>query len=152
MKKCCQCLVLLLLMGDFALAGDIFPKDPQWLVVRGDTLAFQQTNELLRLDARMSLPGVLVRTRDFTINPLQNYRFAVQVHRLYGDMPFPLNLCWIDQKGHVLSQEYNLMGKLIGMDWEPYVIEAIAPEAARFARVFISNCVSEFIYPFKNSY
>jgi len=106
-------------------------------VVGGDAEVFELQDELLRLDARESLHGVTVQSRDFRIHALQNYRFEVQVRRLLGDMPFALNLCWIDLAGNVVSEEYNLMGKLVGVDWEPYMFEAIAPEKAVAARVLI---------------
>ena len=120
-------------------AGDVFPDDPQWRVVKGDAPVFQTLeNGTLRLDARDSLRGVTVQTAGFDIEPLQNYRFEVLVHRLEGDMPFALNLRWLNGTGKVLSEEYNLMGKLVGNDWEPYMIEAIAPEKAVAARIFIN--------------
>ena len=99
---------------------------------------FQQTGNGILLDARKSLPGVIVRTRDFKVEAGRNYRFEVSVRRLLGDMPFPLNLQWIDANGRMLSEEYNLMGNLIGTEWEPYVFEAISPEKAVSARVFIT--------------
>jgi len=126
------------LLGTSVSAKDVFPTDPKWAVANGDAAAFQPTDELLRLDAQASLPGVTVKTRDFKVDALQHYRFAVQVHRLKGDMPFRLNLQWISKDGRYLHEEYNLMGNLIGTDWEPYTIEAIAPEQAGFARVSIT--------------
>jgi hypothetical protein len=128
---------LLLLLGGFASAKDIFPKDPHWVVVRGDDAVFKKTDNGLRLDARKSLHGVMIRTSDFKVEAGKNYRFEASVLRLLGEMPFPMNLQWIAANGKVLSEEYNLMGRLVGKDWEPYVFEAIAPEKAAGARVFI---------------
>jgi hypothetical protein len=138
MKKFCLCIGISLLMGNLALAGDIFPRNSDWFIIKGNSSLVQQTNDLLRLDARMSPHGVHVQTRDFNVDSLQHYRFEVQVRRIKGDMPFQLNLCWVDHGGMIISQEYNLMGKLVGNNWEPYVFEAVAPQEARYARVFIN--------------
>ncbi len=118
---------------------DCFPRVPEWSVVNGDVQVFQPLgNGTLRLDARDSLPGITMQSAGFKVDPQQNYRFEVRVRRLEGDMPFRLNLQWLDGVGKVLSEEYNLMGKLIGVDWEPYAFEAISPAKAVAARVFIN--------------
>ncbi|MCF7817535.1 MAG: glycoside hydrolase family 99-like domain-containing protein [Kiritimatiellales bacterium] len=129
---------LLLLLAPAAPAQNVFPSNPQWAVVNGDASVLQLSGDVLRLDARKSLSGVTVKTCDVEIKAQQNYRFETQVHRLQGDMPFRLNLQWMDKAGRVLGEEYNLMGKLVGSDWEPYAIEAIAPVKAAKARVFVN--------------
>ena len=59
-----------------AFGRDRFPENPDWFAV-GDTEAFEFQDKVLRLDARESLHGVTVSSRDFKIDALQNYRFEV---------------------------------------------------------------------------
>lgn len=119
-------------------AKNVLPDDPQWEVVSADPGVFRRADGLVTLDVRNSRRDAVIKTHDFPVRKLQNYRFEAQVRRLSGDMPFSLNLLWIGEAGENLGIEYNLMGKLFGRAWEPYVVEAIAPEKAVRARVVIS--------------
>jgi hypothetical protein len=134
-----KCTAAAILISLTAVGRDRFPQNPSWSVVRGDAPVLQMVeNGTLRLDARDSLHGVTIQTAPFKIKPLQNYRFTAQVRRIEGDMPFRLNLRWLDKEGAFLGDEYDLMGKLVGRDWEQYKIEAIAPKLAESARIHIN--------------
>lgn len=76
-----------------------------------------------------------LRSDLFPVQPLSRYSFSAMVHRISGEAGYTLSVIWCDQPGNRLGCEYFLMGALIGTGWEPYRIEAIAPEKATHAMV-----------------
>ena len=78
-----------------------------------------------------------VHSDPFPVTPLLRYSFSAMVKRIHGETGYTLSVIWQDGGGKGLGYEYVQMGALIGNDWEPYRIEAIAPEKATHAVVEI---------------
>jgi hypothetical protein len=88
------------------------------------------------LEVRVPSDGKgLVRSQPFPVRPHIRCEFRAQVQRVRGGGSCDFHLEWLDANREHIAYEYANVATLVGRDWVPWRIEAIAPGTARYGRI-----------------